>query len=129
MIFIKADKKRVRFATKIATAESQCNNATIMVTYNSGADNNYLSKADKAKAKLPILRKLAKTNKTLLPIPQLSKAAAEAHTFEDFPTLLLRVGKVNNDGNVSIFTRKGVMVHTEEDVLLTVKGQPVMIDK
>ena len=69
------------------------------------------------------------TNVTPLPIPQLSKAAAEAHTFEDFPTSLLSVGKVNDDGNVSIFTRKGVTVHKEEDVLITVKGYPVMIGK
>ena len=64
---------------------------------------------------------------TPLHIPQLSKAAAEAHTFEDFPTSLLSVSKVNNDGNVSIFTKQGVTVHTEEEVLITVKGQPVMI--
>ena len=119
MRFFKADKKKqARFASKITTAEAQSNSATVIVTYNSGADNNYLSKADKAKAKLPILRKLAKTNKTLLPIPQLSKAAAEAHTFKDFPTLLLSVVKVNDDG-----------VHKEEGVLITVKGQSVMIDK
>ena len=66
---------------------------------------------------------------TPLPIPQLSKAAAEGHTFEDFPTSLLSVGKVNDDGNVSIFTKQGVKVHKEKDVLITVKGQPVMIGK
>ena len=32
MRFIKADKKRVRFATEITIAESQCDSATIMVT-------------------------------------------------------------------------------------------------
>ena len=69
------------------------------------------------------------TNVTPLAIPRLSKAAEEAHTFEDFPTSLLSVGKVNNDGNVSLFTRQGVTVHKEEDVLITVKGQPVMIGK
>ena len=69
------------------------------------------------------------TNVTPLPIPHLSKAAAEAHTFEDFPTLLMSVGKVKDDGSVSVFTRKGVTVHKEEDVLITVKGQPVMIGK
>ena len=49
--------------------------------------------------------------------------------FEDFPTLLLSAGEVNDDGNVSIFTRKGVTVHKEEDVLITIKGQQVMIRK
>ena len=131
----------MRFASKITTAEAQSNSATVIVTYNSGADNNYLSKADKAKAHMPILQKMRKrvnvanggtstaTNVTPLPIPRLSKAAAEAHTFKDFPTLLLSVGKVNNDGNVSISTKQGVTVHKEEDVLITVKGQPVMIGK
>ena len=47
--------------------------------------------------------------------------------FEDLPTSLLSVGKVNNDGNVSIFTKQGVIVQREEDVLITVKEQPVMI--
>ena len=56
MIFIKADKKRVRFATKITIAESQCNSAMIMVTYDLGADDNYMSETERAKAKLPILR-------------------------------------------------------------------------
>jgi hypothetical protein len=141
MRFIKADKKRVRFATTITVAEAEQDSATIMVTYDSGADDNYMSESDRANARLPILRKSSKrvnvangglskaTNVTPLPIPGLSKAAAEAHTFKDFPTSLLSVGKVNDDGNVSIFTRKGVSVHKEEDVLITVKGQPVMIGR
>jgi hypothetical protein len=141
MRFIKADRKRVRFATTLTTAEAKQDSATIMVTYNSGADNNYMSKSDRTDDKLPILRRSSKrtkvaneglsteTNVTPIPIQQLSKAAAEAHTFEDFPTSLLSVGKVNGDGNVSIFTQKGVSVHKEEDVLITVKGQQVMIGK
>ena len=64
-----------------------------------------------------------------LHIPRLSKTAAEANTFENFLTSLLSVGKINDDGNVSIFTKQGVTVHKEEDVLITVKGQPVMIVK
>ena len=83
---------------------------------------------------MPILRKSSKrvkvangevstaTHVTPLPIPQLSNAAAEAHTFQDFPTSLLSVGKVSDDCNVSIFSREGVAVHKEEDVLITVKG-------
>ena len=117
MRFIKADKKRVRFATTITVAEAEQDSATIMVTYDSGADDNYMSESNRANARLPILRKSSKrvnvangglskaTNVTPLPIPGLSKAAAEAHTFKDFPTSLLSVGKVNDDGNVSIFTQ------------------------
>ena len=106
-----------------------------------GADDNYLNETDRAKAHIPILRKSTKqvnvadrgtstaTNVTPLPISRLSKAAAEAHTFEYFPTSLLSVVKVNDDGNVSIFTKKGVTVHKEEDVLITAKGHLVMISK
>ena len=81
MRFVKADKKRVRFAPKITIAESQSNSATIIVTYDSGADDNYMSKANRAKAHMPILQKLTKRvnvanggtstklNVTPLPIP------------------------------------------------------------
>ena len=55
MRFIKADKKRVRFTTKITTAESQYSSVTSMVTYDLGADDNYMSKADTAKENMPIL--------------------------------------------------------------------------
>ena len=54
--FIKADKKRVRFATKITIAESLCDSAMIMMTSDLGVDDNYMSETDRAKAKLPILR-------------------------------------------------------------------------
>jgi hypothetical protein len=123
------------------TTEAQGNSVTIIVTYNLGADNNYLSKANRAKAHIPILQKSTKrvnvanggtstaTNVTPLPIPRLSKAAAEAPTFKDSLASLLSVGKSNDDSNVSIFTKQGVTVHKEEDMVITVKGQPVMIGK
>jgi hypothetical protein len=105
------------------------------------ADDNYLSEADRARAQILILQKLTKkvnianggtstaTNATPLPIPRLLKDAAEAHTFKDSRTSQLSVGKVSDGGNVSIFKKQGVKVHKEEDVLITVKGQPVMIGK
>ena len=112
MRFAKADKKRVRFVSKVMTGEAQGNGATITAIYGLGADNNYLGKANRAKAHILILRKSTQkvnvanggmsteTNVTPLPILQLSKAAAEAHTFEDYPPSLLSVGSVNDDGNV-----------------------------
>ena len=99
-----------------ATSEARINITTIIVTYDLGAGDNYSSEADRTNAHMPIVRKSTKrvnvategtstaTHVTPLPIPQLSKAAFEAHTFEDFPTSLLNVGKIN-------------AVHTEEDVL------------
>ena len=105
------------------------------------ADDNYLSEADRARAQILILQKLTKkvnianggtstaTNATPLPIPRLLKDAAEAHTFKDSRTSQLSVGKVSDGGNVSIFKKQGVKVHKEEDVLITGKGQTVIIGK
>ena len=39
---------------------------------------------------------------TSIPFPQLSKQAAEADTFTDFSSSLLSVGKMADDGNISI---------------------------
>jgi hypothetical protein len=67
------------------------------------------------------------TNVTKLPFERLSSKAAEAHEFPDFPDSLMSVGKTNDDGNVSIFTRDGVTVHREEDVLITLRGEPILV--
>ena len=39
----------------------------------------------------------------------------------------MSVGKVNDDGNISIFTKDNVTVYKEEDVLITCKGKPLLI--
>ena len=97
------------------------------VTYDSGADGNYMSEEDRAKLGLPILRKSTKKVKSTnggaskgkhvmaLPSPQLSGEAAEADTFEEFKTSLMSVGKTVDDGNVSVFTKVGVKIYKEED--------------
>ena len=64
-----------------------------------------------------------------LPFLRLSKKAAEADTFQNFPTSLMSVGKTVNDGNISIFTKDGVIVHKEQDVLITYKGASIPIGK
>ena len=56
-----------------------------------------------------------------LPFEQLSKKAVQADTFQDFPTLLMSVGKTCDDGNISIFTGDGVTAHKEQNVLITCK--------
>ena len=110
-----------------------------MVTYNSGADGHYISGADRKQAKLPILWKptkhvgvanggvIAGKYVPKLPFEQLSKKAAQADTFQDFPTSLISVGKTCNDGNISIFTGDGVTVHKEQVVLIACKGYPILI--
>ena len=64
---------------------------------------------------------------TELPPPELSKRAANADYFDEFPTCLMSVGKTNDDGIVSIFTNDGITVHKEENVLITCKGPPILI--
>jgi hypothetical protein len=43
----------------------------------------------------------------------------QADAFQDFPTSLISVGKTADDGTVSVFTKEGVNVFKEEDVLIT----------
>ena len=64
---------------------------------------------------------------TKLPFPHLSNHATETDAFEEFPTSLVSVGKTADDGNVSIFTKDGVSVHIEHDVLITCKIVPILI--
>ena len=83
-----------------------------MVTYDSGADGHYISEKDRRNAGLPILRpstpRVGVANEgtstakyiTQLPIQQLSAQAMEADTFQDFPTSLMSVGKMADDGKV-----------------------------
>jgi hypothetical protein len=39
----------------------------------------------------------------------------------------MRVGKTANDGMISIFTKEGVTMHKEQDILNTCKGKPILI--
>ena len=110
-----------------------------MVTYNSGADGHYISKKDRRQGGLPILRTLTQkvgvanggtskaTYLTQLPFRQLSAQAMQADTFQDFPTSLVSVGKTANNCTASVFTKEGVNVFKEEDVLITCKGEPILI--
>jgi hypothetical protein len=110
-----------------------------MVEYDSGANGNYISEEDRRKAGLPILRASTKkvgvansdkstaTYVTQLPFQKLSAKATEADTFKDFTSSLLSVGKISDDGTISVFTKDGVTLHKEEDVLITCKGEPILI--
>ena len=112
-----------------------------MLMYGSGADEHYLSKEDRKKSFLPIF--CVSTNKvgvanggacnskyvTKLPFPQLSNRAAEADTFEEFPTHLMSIGKTSDNGKASIFTKEGVTIYKEEYVLITCKRKPILIGK
>ena len=54
---------------------------------------------------------------------------AEVDTFEELPNSLMSVGKTADDGNVSIFTKDGITIHTEEYVLITCQNKPIIIGK
>jgi hypothetical protein len=41
----------------------------------------------------------------------------------------MSVGKTADDGNIYIFTKEGVSVYKEEDVLITCKGKAILIGK
>ena len=132
---------RVRFAPKPQECLFAPDDNPVMLTYDSGANGNYLSESDRRRANLPILRRSTKrvgvanggtshaVHTTTLPFPQLSAKSRMADTFRDFPSSLMSVGKTADDGKVSIFTRDGVTVHNEEDVLITCKGRPVLVGK
>jgi hypothetical protein len=51
----------------------------------------------------------------------------QADTFQVFPTSLMSVGKMANNDTVSVFTKEGINVFKEEDVLITCKGKPILI--
>jgi len=133
--------RKITFVGQARVAEYNTENTTVMVTYDSGADGHNISEKDRKTVGLPILRISAKivgmangcTCKgqydTALPFPQLSTKAAEANTFNDFPTSLMSDGKTADDGNISIFTKEGVSVFKEEVVLITCKGEAILIGK
>ncbi|KAL7505264.1 LOW QUALITY PROTEIN: hypothetical protein ACHAXN_002765 [Cyclotella atomus] len=88
-----------------------------MITYDSGADGHYIIGVANGGTK----------HVTKLPFPQLCPPKAnQADTFDDFPTSLMSVGKTADDGTISIFTKDGVTVHNEQDVLITCKGEPIL---
>jgi hypothetical protein len=136
---VSQDESHVRFAKQAHIQEYNIGDLPIMASLDSGADNHYISEDDRKRLKLPILRKSSRrvgvanggTSKgvhvTQLPFKNLSAAANKADTFNDFPDSLISVGQLADDKTVSIFSREGVSVHKEEDVLITVKNEPILI--
>ena len=138
---IRRDGKQVHFRNRPTIATYHKHNKTAMLTHNSGADGHFLRNEDRKKFCLPIFqvsaKKLGVTNDgacnskyvTILPSPQISNRAAEADTFKESQTPLMSVGKTAEDGNVSIFTKDGVTVYKEEDVLITCQRNPILVSK
>ncbi len=131
--------QHVRFASHDSERMYHHQDKPIMITYDSGANGNYLSERDCVQAGLPIskvsTRKVGVANGgtsqaqhiTQLPFQKLLTRARQTNTFPDFPTSLMSVDKTSNDGTILIFNKTGVTVHREEDVLITCKGKPILI--
>ena len=135
------DGKHVHFRDRPTIATYHKHDETTILMYDSGADGHYLSEKDRKKLGLPILQVSSKNVRvanggagngkyvTTLPFLQLSNRAAQSDTFEELPTSLMRVGKKANYGNVSIFTKNGITVYKEEDVLSSCQRKPILIGK
>lgn len=131
--------KTVSFAPTRSVRRYLVEQAATMITHDSGADGHYISERDRASVGLPILRQSTKRvgvanggsskakHVTALPFKHLSDKANRADSSEDFPNSLMSVGKTADDGTISIFSKDGVTVHKEEDVLITCKGEPILI--
>jgi hypothetical protein len=39
----------------------------------------------------------------------------------------MSVGKTSDDGTISVFMKEGINIFTEEDILITCKGEPILI--
>jgi hypothetical protein len=110
-----------------------------MLTYDSGANEHYISEHDQHKAGLSVLRPSTwqvgvanvgtSTAKfvTQLPFCNLSAHSRQADTFQDFLTSLMSVGKTSDNCTVSVFMKESVNIFKEEDVLITCKGESVLI--
>jgi hypothetical protein len=110
-----------------------------MLTYDSGANGHYISEHDQHKVGLSILRPSTQqvgvanggtSNAkyvTQLPFRKLSARSRQADTFQDFPTSLMSMGKTSDDCTISVFTKEGINVFKEVDVLITCKGEPILI--
>ncbi|KAL7488941.1 hypothetical protein ACHAW6_014541, partial [Cyclotella cf. meneghiniana] len=132
-------QKRVRFSNTRSVRIFHSGEKPTLITYDSGADGHYLSEKDRISAGLPILRNSTKRvgvanggssqakHVTQLPFKNISSNALQADSFDDFPTSLMSVGKISDAGTVSIFTSDGVTVHNEQDVLITCRGEPILI--
>ena len=133
------NEKHVTFAANRTVRTFLPDDNSVMITYDSGADGHYISEQDRIAAGMPILRPSTKRvgvanggtsqakHVTALPFKQLSTQATRADSFDDFPHSLMSAGRTADDGTISIFTKDGVTVHKEQDVLIKCQGQPIFI--
>ena len=105
----------------------------------SGADNHYITEDDRQQANMPIIGTSTKQvgvanggisegrHVTKLPFELLSAKARLADTFDDFKHSLLSIGLIADDDNIALFSKDDVKIYRETDVLITCKGEPILI--
>ncbi len=91
----------------------------IMMTFDSGADGHYISKKDRRKAGLPIIQKSTRR----VGVANGNVSQARFVTQLPFKDLSAQA----TDGTISIFTKDAVTIHKETEVLITCKGEPILI--
>ena len=69
----------------------------------------------------------ATTSRNHLSYNSMPKPMRRADTFDDVPHSLMSMGKTADAGTVSIFTKDGVTVYDETDVLIMCKNKPILI--
>jgi hypothetical protein len=134
-------KQHVSFTTHNTVRLYKDHEEPLMIIYNSGSDGNYLSKKDHVKAGLPILQPSTrnmygwgdqwrnKPGSTHHPttVPQTISTGKASRHFPGLPNVIMSVSEISVDGTISVFTKTGITVFKEEDVLITCKGKPILI--
>ncbi len=64
---------------------------------------------------------------TQFPFCKLSAQSMQADTFQDFPISLMSVDKTLDNGMVQSSRRRVSMYSRKEDILITCKGEPILI--
>ena len=109
------------------------------LVYDLGADGHFPTEELRKVAGLKVIHKSTKRvlvadghinhgeQEVELSFEGLSTKARTGDTFERFRESLMSVGKVNDNGNISIFTKNDVTVYKEKDVLIICKGKPILV--
>lgn len=145
----RARRKRNKLAKRMQQqAEEEAARAQTISTRNSrkasldsAADDHFVTEEDRIALNLPILgpsmKRVAVANggieqgkyQTILPLPNLPPEARLCDSFDSFSNSLISVGRLADAGTTSIFTKTGVEVHKDEDVLILVSGKPLLVGK
>ncbi|KAL7439594.1 hypothetical protein ACHAXM_007602 [Skeletonema potamos] len=133
--------RQQRQAEEAARAQTIPTRNSRKASLDSAADDHFVTEEDRIALNLPILgpsmKRVAVANggieqgkyQTILPLPNLPPEARLGDSFDSFSNSLISVGRLAGAGTTSIFTKTGVEVHKDEDVLILVSGKPLLVGK